>query len=83
MSNTNKTVITLLPWQFHREHARIVRNGIALCNDVPLESLKDPEGGLVELKAEQKTKFNGKIFFKYLEDNGHDYASFHECKCGR
>ena len=70
-------------WKARLEHSRAVRNGIAICNDIPLSSLNDPPGGLIELLPEQKTRFDGETFFWYLEDKGHDNANFADCRCGK
>lgn len=68
-------------WRARLEHSRAVRNAIALCNNISLDQFKDPEGGIVELQPEQRTKFDGKVFFEYLESQGHNYSTFFECKC--
>ena len=70
-------------WEVRLAHAKAVRNAIALCNDVPLNSIIDPPGGMTELVPAQKMKFNGTKVKSYLTNNGHDFSSLDKCKCWR
>lgn len=70
-------------WEKQLAHAKAIRNATAICNDVSLASIQDPQGGLKLLKPHQQLKFNGKMFWDYMNDHGHDSADINRCKCMR
>lgn len=64
-------------WKKELEHARAVRNALVACGN-PAPSRPDPEGGVVNV---QQRKFNGEIFWKSMNEQGHDASLPEKCKC--
>lgn len=64
-------------WQILLNHARAVRNALVACgNSAPTRP--DPAGGLVNV---EQRKFNGVVFWKSMEDQGHNASTPEACKC--
>lgn len=67
-------------WQKRMLHMKAVRNALALCNGKDPTSFKDTEGTL-EVYNPMPFRWNGKVFWKHMETEGHTSSSYHACKC--
>ena len=72
----------MLPWQKHMEHSRASRNALAICNGVSPDSFKDTDGSIQTYNPKAYI-FDGKIYWAYMSERGHDSAEFQQCKCSR
>jgi hypothetical protein len=65
------------PWQILLAHAKAVRNALIACGN-PAPTRPDPHGGLVNVSMR---RFNGTIFWKSMEEQGHNASTPDKCKC--
>lgn len=67
-------------WEHKYLHTLCVRN--ACCVSAGVEIPKDPEYGVLRQAPQAAmVNYNGEVFWKYMEGQGHDHAEYHACKC--
>lgn len=64
-------------WELRLEHERAIRDALVACGNTPPDR-PDPEGGLIPIDGR---KFNGAIYWPFLEARGHNNGDFGLCKC--
>lgn len=66
------------PWERRYEHYQDVRDSQCESLGIPIP---EEEYGVIHVIKGLWRKFEGKKFWKSLENRGHDKMSFEECRC--
>ena len=67
------------PWEKRLAHAKVCRDALVACGN-PAPKEPDPKGGLMHVICQ---RFDGKTFFKHLNERGHTDAEYERCLCSK